>query len=452
MSGCANAGQALSRGLKLYTTRSTYSLPFLYQTPTLRRYYSALQDLANENVAKASPKTKIRKPERETTPEPASAPAAPRAKLEKEEYVPFETYESAEPTVRSAPVKGETLTPKERYAFDQLEALSGTPQPPNVKKQQPKKPAGDVFLDLDEVLNEAIQNVESVAQAKRAAEVKAEAAASKKRPAARKSQSNILNPAPRITQPETSSSTTDARAAYSRELHEARSLHEESERMIVAMKHAPTDFALWSILETDLFTPIANLQLDGPSPDPSAPTTATPPPTTPKDRRNLMRTFPKRLILAASLLRTVYPTSNLILSILPRLRAIGPSVYALGITPNLCNQLLAFHFQKHLDLDACNSLLSEMESSIIEPNATTLQILNYILNYKEQAKEGKMGVPMQSVFGTEKFRRGFRELEGWRVKVETSLEEFEIREQRKAANEEARVADERKEVRYIDFE
>jgi len=44
------------------------------------------------------------------------------------------------------------------------------------------------------------------------------------------------------------------------------------------------------------------------------------------------------------------------------------------------------------------------------------------------------------------------ELEGWRVKVETSLEEFEIREQRKAANEEARVADERKEVRYIDFE
>jgi len=43
-------------------------------------------------------------------------------------------------------------------------------------------------------------------------------------------------------------------------------------------------------------------------------------------------------------------------------------------------------------------------------------------------------------------------LEGWRVKVETSLEEFEIREQRKAANEEARVADERKEVRYIDFE
>lgn len=93
-----------------------------------------------------------------------------------------------------------------------------------------------------------------------------------------------------------------------------------------------------------------------------------------------------------------------------------------------------------------------MESSIIEPNATTLQILNYILNYKEQAKEGKMGVPTQSVFGTEKFRRGFRELEGWRVKVESSLEEFEIREQRKAANEEARVADERKEVRYINFE
>jgi len=403
--------------------------------------------LANENVSKTATRIKVRNPKKEATPEPEPAPAparTPRAKPEQEEYVPFETPESAEQTVKLDPVQGETLTPKERNAFDQLEALAGVPRRPTEKKKERQRPTQDAFLSLDDVLNEAISNIESTAEAKRATEEKALAAASKTKPP-RKTEYNLLNPKP------AAAAAPQANLPKTKEQRQQQSskllpLQEGTERMITAMEHAPTDLALWSILETDLFTPIASLQLDGPTPNSSATTTEH---LTPQHRRHLMRTFPKRLILAASLFRTAYPTSNLLLSILPRLRALGPSAYALGITPNLCNQVLAFHFQKHTDLDACNSLLAEMESSIIEPNATTLQILNYILSYRDQVKEGRMGPSVQSVFQTEKFRREFKELEGWRVKVERSLEEFEIREQRKARNEEARLEEERKAVKYV---
>ncbi|KAI4821500.1 hypothetical protein E4T44_10295 [Aureobasidium sp. EXF-8845] len=425
MSGCANAGQALSRGLKLYTSRSSHVLPFLYQTPTLCRYYSALQDLAKENAPKTEPNLRLRKPARE----PTYTPPEVEKKPEYEDYVPFETPGAAESAVIQNTIQGESLTGTERNAFAQLEALTNAPKRPATRKTrkttQESKP-----ISLDDVLNEAI----TVIEASGAKDKKQFYTSTKPK----RSEYDTLNLAPAL---ETNSSI----AAAEQGMTEFKRLGQEDRRTLAALQNAKTDTMLWSILESRLFSPFALLHLDSP-----APASATIPPT---HRQFILQVFPLRLVSAASILRNHFPTSNLILAILPRVKQLGPSAYALATTADLYNQLLAFQFRKFADVDACNDLLQEMDDNVVEPSPSTLKVLDYILNFRHDCIENnKLGTNVKSLFTTEKYRREFAVLEKWRGRVEQSLAEQQSRLQRKADNEEMRLREEKEEqgpVRYI---
>ncbi|CAD0095539.1 unnamed protein product [Aureobasidium mustum] len=440
MSGCANAGQALGRGLKLYTSRSTYTLPFLYQTPTLRRYYSALQDLAKENASKTNPKTTIRKPARE----PTSTTAHTTTKSDYQDFVPFETLETAEPPVAQDTVQGESLTGTERHAFAQLEALANAPKRPATKTR--KFPQRDAFINLDDVLNEAITNIEASEQQQRDFEHRSRAltkerstilskrrdrggAAAAKTAAKQKKLGKTEQDAQSLTTaPQIETESVDTKE---QEETEYQKFNREDRRTLATLHAVPTDTKIWSILEERLFSQIALLHLDSPVP---ASTTISP-----KRRQFLMQTFPLRLVTAASILRRYFPTSNLILAILPRVKQLGPSAYALATTSDLYNQLLAFYFRKFGAVDTCNELLQEMENNIIEPSASTLKVLDYILQYREDCIENsKLGPSVKSLFTTEKFRRDFATMEKWRAKVEQSLAEQESRAQRKLQEREQR--------------
>jgi len=428
MSGCTNAGQALSRGLKLYTPRTSYTLPFLYQTPTLRRYYSALQDLAKENAPKTAPNLRIRRPPRE--PEPT--PPIREEKPEYEEYVPFETPGAEESAVIQTTIQGESLTGTERNAFAKLEALgSGPKRPARARKSSQEK---DSFENLDDVLNQAITAIE----ASEAAEHKRERKAPYKKP--KRSEYDNLNLVSSAAEPE----KTD-RAAED-ESDSAEQLDLQDRLTLKSLHRATTDTALWSILETRLFSQIALLHLDSP-----APSSAT---ISPERRRFLLQIFPLRLVSAASLLRNNFPNSNLILAILPRVKQLGESAYALATSPDLYNQLLAFQFRKFADVDACNDLLQEMDDNVVEPSLSTLRVLDYILQFRQNSIENlSLGTNVRSLFTTEKYRREFAILERWRNKVEQSLAEQQSRLQRKAENEEMRLREEQEEqgpIRYID--
>ncbi|KAG9719081.1 hypothetical protein KCU73_g14902, partial [Aureobasidium melanogenum] len=160
-----------------------------------------------------------------------------------------------------------------------------------------------------------------------------------------------------------------------------------------------------------------------------------------------MQVFPLRLVTAASILRRRFPTSNLILAILPRIKQLGPSAYALATTADLYNQLLAFYFRKFADIDTCNELLQEMEDNVIEPSSSTLKVLDYILQYRSDCiKKNKLGPSVKSLFTTEKYRRDFATMEKWRVKVEQSLAEQESRVQRKLQEREMRSKEELEEL------
>jgi hypothetical protein len=427
MSGCANAGQALSRGLKLYTPRTAYTLPFLYQTPTLRRYYSALQDLAKENTPERYGNIRVRKPRREPTYTP---PPEVEKKPEYEDYVPFETPGAAESAVIQNTVQGESLTGTERNAFAQLEALANGPKRPATKTR--KLPQESAFISLDDVLNEAITAIEAT----EAKENKQTYTPTKKTPKRTEYDTLSLASAP---EPESSTKTDQGVTEY-------HNLVLQDERTLAALRRAKTDTMLWSILENRLFSQIALLHLDSPAPASAS--------MTPERRRFLLDIFPRRLVSAASLLRNHFPNSNLILAILPRVKQLGASAYALATSPDLYNQLLAFQFRKFADVDACNDLLQEMDENVVEPSPSTLKVLDYMLQFRHDCIEtNKLGANVKSLFTTEKYRREFAVMEKWRGKVEQSLVEQQSRLQRKADSYQMMLKEEREEhgpVRYIE--
>jgi hypothetical protein len=94
-----------------------------------------------------------------------------------------------------------------------------------------------------------------------------------------------------------------------------------------------------------------------------------------------------------------------------------------------------------------------MDDNIVEPSPSTLKVLDYILNFRQDCIENnKLGTNVKSLFTMEKYRREFAVLEKWRGKVEQSLMEQQSRLQRKADNEEMRLREEREEqgpVRYV---
>ncbi|CAD0083445.1 unnamed protein product, partial [Aureobasidium vineae] len=470
MSGCANAGQALSRGLKSYTSKAAYTLPFLYQTPTLRRYYSALQDLANENAPRPVQNIRLRKSR--IAREPTSTTAPSTKKPEYEDFVPFETPGATESAVVQDTVQGESLTGTERNAFAQLEALANAPKRPVARKREP-------VLSLDDVLNEAItaigvmeqeqiqrreQNPTPTKKRSRGGAQAAKAAAVQKNP--RKSEDDNLSLTTAsdtaVSSPKEQKKTdwipltredkralialqhsdvTDPmhwsvkRAKDQKEPEPApqgskesifRELARDNKRLLTALHLAPTDTELWDILEKTSSAKSA-----------SCTSTALPLP---------LQQFPRTPQLpnaTASVLRTYFPTSNLILAILPRIKQLGPSAYALAATADLYNQLLAFHFRKFSDVGTCNELLQEMEDNVIEPAPSTLKVLDYILNYRNECVNNeKLGQAVKSLFTTEKYRREFAVMERWRAKVEQSLAEQQSRRQRREQRKEMMEAEE----------
>ncbi|KAI5199962.1 hypothetical protein E4T39_05969 [Aureobasidium subglaciale] len=409
MSGCANAGQALSRGLKLYTARTSLPLPFLYQTPTLRRYYSALQELAKENAAKAEPSNQPKRPDREPT-----STSAHRPKPEYQDYVPFETSLVAEPTESQYIVEGETLTGTERNAFAQLEALGDAPIVRPAAKET--RSIAEQYASLDDILNEALVVVEARDARDEARQQKASTEKVKKQ-RAKTSPSKSANADPPGVAEKTPKPASEKAA-----------LSAERVRTVQAIHRAQTDTALWSVLETKVFSPIAALTLDS-----TTPTTPTGLAMSLERRRFYMRQFPKFLVLAASYLRTAFPTSNMLLSLLPRIKQLGPSAHSLAATPDLYNQLLAYHYKKYLDLDTCCELLQEMEDAVIEWNDTTLFILNYMLDQRREGltRGGPGTTPTKWLFKTEWYRKGWVGLVGWRDRVEKDLLAQKRREQMK---------------------
>ncbi|GAP91568.1 hypothetical protein SAMD00023353_6500190 [Rosellinia necatrix] len=159
---------------------------------------------------------------------------------------------------------------------------------------------------------------------------------------------------------------------------------------------AASDFELWDILETEVFTMPARLGIvkgapesDDAEPTPeSAEQNATPKSSddvpNPGDARKLRLyvhgpLYPAYLLLALRRLETAFSApSPLVFSILPRIKELGLESYVLGVSTPFYNQLLSIYWKRHGDLAVMLDLLEEMRHCGLYFDKQTLAILNRV--------------------------------------------------------------------------
>lgn len=197
----------------------------------------------------------------------------------------------------------------------------------------------------------------------------------------------------------------------------------EMERFKVLLQNAHTDLEIWHILEREVFARIRILDLDQP---PSknrsqAREEARAKASIMTEQSVLFHNFPQYLVQTIQTLRSNFPASPLPLSILPALKSLGRSSYALGATTSLYYHLIHTAWVQLSSYPTINILLENMENDAIEFNTEILGLLKNIIKQHNMAISGGLGREMLMVCGSDLFREGAAKIEHWKDVIEQRL-------------------------------
>ncbi|KAK4995220.1 hypothetical protein LTR66_004922 [Elasticomyces elasticus] len=136
----------------------------------------------------------------------------------------------------------------------------------------------------------------------------------------------------------------------------------------------------------------------------------------PPDAETLSAILPQLLICAHDYLTHLFPTSLLPPSILHKLRALGPSAYALGASTPLFNRTLEHLCTTRGNLDAIFSLLQEMRDHTFRFDYWTLDVLDRVKGNWEAETEMTVAV----------WRKQRYAIRDWLLVVQSDLREQEL--------------------------
>lgn len=315
-----------------------------------------------------------------------------------EEHVPFD---SPNDNVKSGSksIDPSTVSDEERKAFERLRKLAMSKKPGAATSAAPDKTRKlNAVQSLDDVLNEAMSNIEAERVEEHAS-------------------THAMN-------------ITDLRKG-------------EFRRIAGLLKGATTDVEMWSLLQKEILQPIAALDLDNPTTDRigTAKCVSAKNAIEAHDREVIMPNFPLVLDNAWRTLRSNFPTSGLVLAIIPTIRRMGPSVYALGASTKLYNKAISYTFNKLNDIERVNELLEEMEKEVLEPDTVTLILLDDIMKTWEKVRQGAFGEGARLTWETDRFKRSLMRLAKSRTQIEAIINEIErskaARQNRVSEDEEA---------------
>lgn len=402
MSICSTTVRALSRS-RIPTAKTL--LPFLYQTHTIQQWKPAARPITRRNLTS-------------------------RSNNSDGDDVPFEDA-SLPPTIDQAEAaRKTTITGSERAAFEKLYRTfntQGKAKSDNEHLVELDQIADEYYEDdedhpsqsLEKVFNEVLTGeprLKGLHTARQSAQVK-----SRKAVEINASTSNSLSPRIREVQPRTTDARTEA--IMIRELRLA-----ERERVDKLLKNAQTDRELWQILEREVFDQIRKLDLDGTkkskvqqSAKPSTLNRKLKTDPTVADPRILFHNYPYHLITALLTLRKIFPSSALALSLLPTIKSLGRSSYALGATTTLYKHLLRTAWLQQSSYALIDQLLIDMNNGAIEFDSGILEVLTGVIREHDLAQSGRLGREMQMVYGMEEFVLGAQKLREWRTVVAERL-------------------------------
>ncbi|KAF2822745.1 hypothetical protein CC86DRAFT_252067, partial [Ophiobolus disseminans] len=383
MSLCSKTLRALSQS-RIPASRTL--LPFLYQTATMQQRQPA------------------------TRRSMSSRPTA-------EDDIPFGDADGNVPPTADEPRSSRktTITGTERAAFEQL-YRTATAQ----GRGQAKDSAGE-HEELDQIADEYYEDDDDGSAASLDKVFDTVLQGSLRSPNAQRDRRRA--PAREARSPirpgqEPSSAKTDApqsKKALARlaEKERIRKLRlEERERVDGLLKTAATDQQLWKTLNREVFDQLRKLDLDGTSPTHKTDASAT---------RIVFSNYPHHLLTAIQTLCIHFPTSPLPLTILPTIKALGRSSYALGATTQLYKHLLRTAWLQQSSYTLIDTLLTDMETNIVEFDVRILDFLDAVIREHEAARSGRLGREMQMVYGMEMWIEGARKMRSWRSVVAERL-------------------------------
>lgn len=427
-------------------------LPFLYNTRTIRTQYTdALSDFENEQELKARQNsrrhgrdTSFRRSDRRERPnntvfrkldlgnnghesyanEQSEEPQDRPRRHQRVDHIPFEEPAQETNSIR-AQLEGSTMTPSERKAFEELLSM-------------PKKVENNKRVGGEPVPGESTDDIMSKLQAERVA---------KRRPAYRM---------PEELQRMIREHHPDEGAEPGAKLAAAMTV--DKQQLEKAFEEAQTDVELWKVLHDKVFSRVLALNLDAP-----------PAPVESKKKKNrkskkeeapkeavivnenvptwdegitdemvITQNFPRHLVAFQKYCRTVFPSSQLPLALLPYLKTLGPATYALGAGTSLYNQHMRSLYAHDLDLPSVLNTLEDMDKDVFEHDHRSLRLLEIILKKSRSARLGFYGPGLAALWDGERFRKARGSAIQWSETINERMKELALAEAR--AKEESPVS------------
>jgi hypothetical protein len=401
MSLCSPSIRAISR------SRPKTLLPFLYQTATIQHWKPATRPHARCNISSRSRPT---------------------------DDIPFEDADGNLPPAleEAQSARKTTITDVERAAFEKLYKTFNT----QGQGRQKNKSIG--HEEQDQIADEYYEDDEDLSSG---ALDKMFDAVLQGSPRSQVVQRGVMNSQPRTSNsggvsPGKETQALDADTPRNKKMLATKAEKErfkklrleERERVDNLLKSAQSDRELWRILEQEVFDQLRKLNLDETDlskKDSSKPNVTKfkpkPPTNSTVDTRILFPNYPHHLLTALVTLRTNFPGSPLALTILPTIKAIGRSSYALGATPKLYKHLLRTAWLQQSSYTMIDTLLTDMESNIVEFDLDILEVLDAVIKEHETATSGRLGREMQMVYGMDMWMEGIRKIKVWRGVVADRL-------------------------------
>jgi Mtf2 family len=155
---------------------------------------------------------------------------------------------------------------------------------------------------------------------------------------------------------------------------------EHYNRVAQMMKDADSDLGLWMVLDRELFQHIAKLVLLLQSKGKRKPADAKRPETDEPgpnmgDLSVVGSNYPALLLEAAQQLKTRFPTSLLVFSILPEVKRLGHASFALGASVDLFNELMLASWRAFKDPNLVEGYLRDLASAGLMYERSTMQII-----------------------------------------------------------------------------
>lgn len=223
---------------------------------------------------------------------------------------------------------------------------------------------------------------------------------------------------------------------------------QEQERVEAAMRAAPTDIALWAVMEKEVFSLIPRLGLEerkatvAPPPKKRGPKTSrkkaaemaveeptgVTPAAEPLDINLYFPLYASYLLYGLRLLHHSFAKhSPLACNVLPRIKSLGLVSHVLGGTTALYNELLRIYWFQYDDFNGVIRLLEEMEESGLELDEETLDVVTDIqqmqVRYLFSREQKAQRTPIHLLWTMNEFAPG--RFKSWQTRIRDTLDREE---------------------------